>query len=184
MSLHKDPKLKAAVLDLPQKEKDKLLVRLVSKDKMLMKQLHFQLLEDELDLEQRIESLREKLERMFDTTVERYDIQNTPNTHYYRNLNNLMRVASGLVNEHEKVTKDKLSEVEFRIFILNAAFENFPRLFEPSSFTTAFKMQQYVVMRVRATANKYAKLHEDLRFDLRENMGAMLEFADQHRLLG
>ena len=42
MSLHKDPELKEAVLNLPEKEKDKLLVRLIGKDTMLMKQLHFQ----------------------------------------------------------------------------------------------------------------------------------------------
>jgi DNA repair exonuclease SbcCD ATPase subunit len=61
MSLHQDAELKKAVLDLPQKEKDKLLVRLISKDKMLIKQLHFQLLENAEDLEERIEKLRKQL---------------------------------------------------------------------------------------------------------------------------
>ncbi|RZK68367.1 MAG: FtsX-like permease family protein [Pedobacter sp.] len=53
---HKD--LKNAITDLPVKEKDKLLLRLVAKDKVLTEHLHYRLLEDETDLEYRKEQLK------------------------------------------------------------------------------------------------------------------------------
>lgn len=89
MSIHKQPELKDAVLNLSQKEKDKLLVRLVSKDKMLMKQLHFQLLENNDDLEDRIESLKESIHDLF--SVNRHAIKNIPQYSNYRELQSLLR---------------------------------------------------------------------------------------------
>ena len=50
MNLKQVPELKNAILDLPSKEKDKLLLRLINKDETLVEHLHFQLLEDENDL--------------------------------------------------------------------------------------------------------------------------------------
>lgn len=181
MSLHKQPELKEAVLNLPQKEKDKLLVRLVSKDKMLMKQLHFQLLESQVDLEDRIEQLNNTLRNLF--AENRHTIKNIPQYSNYRELQSLLRQASGLVNEHEKVTKDKFSEIACRIFLLKEAFERFPTLFEASAIHAAFKLHLYVKARIKATANKFDKLHEDLQFDLHEDMQQVLDFALANRLL-
>ncbi|MBD1433111.1 hypothetical protein H8B06_09765 [Sphingobacterium sp. DN00404] len=180
MSLHKQPELKEAVLNLPQKEKDKLLVRLVGKDKMLMKQLHFQLLEDQLDLEDRIEQLKERLADLY--TDNRHTIKNIPVYSNYKELQSLIRQASGMINEHEKITKDKYSEVDCRIYILNKAFGQFPRLFEKSAVHSASKLHDYVRARIKTTTTKFEKLHEDLQFDLQESMEEMTAFAMEHSL--
>lgn len=180
MSLHKQPDLKEAVLNLPQKEKDKLLVRLVGKDKMLMKQLHFQLLEDQMDLEDRIEKLKERLAALF--AEGRNTVENIPVYSHYKELQSLIRQASGMVNEHEKITKDKYSEVECRLYILNEAFGRFPRLFEKSVAHSAFKLHTYVRARIKTTTGKFEKLHEDLQFDLQEAMEGMTNFAAAHDL--
>lgn len=181
MSLHNQPELKLAVLNLPQKEKDKLLVRLVGKDKMLMKQLHYKLLESESDLEDRIESLRSELQELFSDSQR--DIKNRPTYSYYKELQSVIRNTSGKINEHEKVTKDKFSEVEFRILILNESFTRYPVLFEKSSALSAFKLHEYVKARIKITVNKFDKLHEDLQFDLEENMQRLLAFASSHNLV-
>lgn len=180
MSLHKDPELKEAVLHLSPKEKDKLLVRLISKDKMLMKQLHFQLLEDEIDLENRIKNLREKLTEIFEPNFS--GIYNAALYSHYKSLTNLLRQASGMINEHEKVTKDKFSEVEFRFQILNQSFEMYPILFERSHVAVADKLQRYVAARIKSSVSKYEKLHEDLQFDLHESVQHVVDFADKHNL--
>ena len=60
LSEHKD--LKAAIIDLPLKEKDKLLLRLVAKDKVLTEHLHYKLLEDESDLDFRKEHIKREVE--------------------------------------------------------------------------------------------------------------------------
>lgn len=175
MSLHKDPELKEAVLHLSPREKDKLLIRLISKDKMLMKQLHFQLLEDEDDLAQRIESLREKLIEM--TTTNCSGLKNIDSYANYKGLTALIRQQSGLINEHEKVTKDKFSEVEFRLLILENAFRTYPILFKKSYIAISDKLHRYIIARLKATLTKYGKLHEDLQFDLQESYNYITDFA-------
>lgn len=181
MSLHKDPELKEAILNLPPKEKDKLLVRLISKDKMLMKQLHFQLLENEYDLEDRINTLREKLSSLL--TPEKSGVKNVPLYSNYRTLTTLLRQASGMINEHEKITKDKFSEVEFRLLILELAFSYYPALFQNSYVTASDKLRRYVSARLKTTLSKYDKLHEDLQFDLKESYDKVVSFSEAHQLL-
>ena len=180
MSLHKDPDLKEAVLNLSQKEKDKLLVRLINKDKMLLKQLHFQLLENEYDLEVRIDNLREKLKDLF--APSRSGIKNVAMYSHYRGLNALLRQASGMINEHEKVTKDKFSEVEFRLLILSQAFQHYDKLFVSSHIAAAEKLRKYAAARLKTTLSKYDKLHEDLQFDLQEDLSFVQGFAELHQL--
>jgi len=180
MSLHQDPELKKAVLNLPLKEKDKLLVRLISKDKMLVKQLHFQLLEDEYDLENRIEQLKEQLANMFDSRQSPVD--NSPNFGNFTGLNRMMKQASGMVNEHEKVTKDKMSELECRIYILERAIDDYPRLFDSSYQSSAHKLHKYIAGRIKHVLGKYDKIHEDLQFDFRSRLQHVLEAASKSAL--
>ncbi|UIR55557.1 hypothetical protein LZQ00_14960 [Sphingobacterium sp. SRCM116780] len=175
MSIHQDPELKKAVLNLPIKEKDKLLLRLISKDKMLVKQLHFQLLEDESDLEARIENLRKHLQQLFDIGASQ--VFNSPNMSNFVGLSKLVKQASGMVNEHEKVTKDKISEVEFRIYILERAIMNYPHLFSSSYQSAAHKLQKYIAGRIKHAVAKYEKIHEDHQFDFREHFQLILDTA-------
>lgn len=180
MSLHKDLELKEAVLNLPDKEKDKLLVRLISKDKMLLKQLHYELLEDETDLEDRITDLKDRLENLFEQQVGK--IKNIPMYSNYKNLSSVLRQASGMVNEHEKITKDKFSVVECRLDILDEAFTRYPALFGPSALSPAFKLHKYIAARLKNAVKSFEKLHEDLQFDLNALMESVLSFAADHRL--
>ena len=178
MSLHKDPELKEAVLQLPPKDKDKLLVRLISKDKMLMKQLHYQLLENEDDLGDRIVALRQKLQDLLEPSHS--GIKNVAMYSNYRSLTSLLRQASGMITEHEKITKDKFSEVEFRLLILALAFEYYPILFQKSYVSISDKLHRYVATRIQSTRNKYDKLHEDLQFDLSDLFDKVETFASEH----
>lgn len=180
MSLHKDPELKEAVLQLSPREKDKLLIRLIGKDKMLMKQLHFQLLEDADDLVMRIDALREKLQDM--TAPNHAGIKNLATFTNYRSLTTLLRQQSGMINEHEKVTKDKFSEVEFRLSIIENAFKTYPILFQKSYIAASDKLHKYVIARLKSTLSKYDKLHEDLQFDLNESHNYVTGFAAEHDL--
>ncbi|WP_164109667.1 MULTISPECIES: hypothetical protein [Sphingobacterium] len=166
MSLHKDPELKSAVLNLSQKEKDKLLVRLIGKDKMLLKQLHYQLLENEYDLENRIELLKTKLENLFLDTANK--LSNVGIFSNYKTLNNILRQASGLINEHEKVTKDRFSATESRLYILTEPYHRYPKLYEKSHLQVAEKLHKYIEARIKVTLNNISGLHEDLQFDLQE----------------
>src|SRR3546814_11074626 len=95
MSLNKLPNLKSAILNLPEKERDKLLVRLINKDKVLIQQLHYQLLEDEFDLDERKENVLKKMNAGF----EHIRNQMKYNTYNGRILIQNLRYISGNVKE-------------------------------------------------------------------------------------
>ncbi len=175
MTLHQQPELKKAVLGLPQQEKDKLLVRLVSKDRMLMKQLHFQLLEDESDLDERIATVGQQLTALFDR-IRGY----IPNSNHHRHadyLLNELKYGSGVVNEHFAVTKDKMSEIQLRLFLVSQSFAHFDQLFASHLYGRNDRLLNYQVGRIKYILGKYGKLHEDLQFEFREELNRVLMFA-------
>lgn len=69
MSQKISSELQRAILTMPEKEKDKLLLRLIAKDAMLIKKLHHQLLEDESDALQQREELIKNIKEHFLRTV-------------------------------------------------------------------------------------------------------------------
>lgn len=162
LSEHKD--LKTAITDLPIKEKDKLLLRLVAKDKVLTEHLHYKLLEDELDLEDRKEKVKT------DVTEQIADL---------KKLNAkeaLVKVRKMItsVNHFYKVTKDPFGEVELKLFILNIVpFEYRKSIFGYRDYMILFSA--YYIKTVAVTINKYKKLHEDLQFDLGESLNNLLD---------
>jgi len=177
MKLNQQPALKRAILDLPQAEKDKLLVRLINKDAMLTKQLHFQLLEDEFDLEERTEELLRQLQQLIDR-VAGY----IPNMNQRRNADHLMgelKYGSGLINEHATITKDKMSEVRCRLFLVSQSFAHFGQLFAEHLYQQNDRLLNYQTGRMKYILGKYDKLHEDLQFEFRDELNNALAFAHQ-----
>lgn len=175
MSLHQQPELKKAILGLPQQERDKLLVRLVGKDRLLMKQLHFQLLEDESDLNERIEAVRQQLVHVIEQTTG--NIPNENQRGYADELMKALKYGSGFINEHVAVTKDKMSELQFRLFLVSQSFAHFDRLFEPHLYGRNDRLLKYQAGRIKYMLGKYEKLHEDLQFEFREELNEALAFA-------
>ena len=164
--------LKDAILDLPLKEKEKLLIRLVRKDKTLINQLHFQLLEGELDLENR----RETTLKSIDTAINH--IGSVKHNKYYspRKLLLDLRAISGYVNSHFLITKDKPGEIELRLHILLEIFESVPDFFNEDDYESG-KLLKYVTGRVKNIYTTYSKLHEDLQYDYSEKVNTVLKFA-------
>ena len=167
------PELKTAVLALPEKEKDKLLLRLIRKDKTLIQQLHFQLLEGEIDLEER----RERTLRLVNQDLAQVERQLDVRKYFNpRDLLLALRSMSGLVNHHLLITKDKTGELEMRLHILNQIFHCAPSFFDYNNHAN-LKLLQYVVGRIKNIHGTYSKLHEDLQFDYAEKFNEALAFA-------
>ncbi|TCD04651.1 hypothetical protein EZ449_17025 [Pedobacter frigidisoli] len=159
---HKD--LKSAITELPVKEKDKLLLRLIAKDKVLTEHLHYKLLENELDLEDRKETIKA------DVTDQ------LPELKKLNAKEALVRVRKMItsVNHFYKVTKDPLGEVELKLFILNII----PLEYKRSVLgyrDYGFLFTAYYVKTIEVTINKFRKLHEDLQFDLSESLNNLLD---------
>ena len=108
------PDLTAAIRRMSPDRKDKLLLRLIAKDKLLIAQLQFELLEDKSTVEERVETLKALITKEL-KAVENYYF--TPG-----NLMMAMRSLNARITEHVKITKDKLSEVTLTIFLLEEIF--------------------------------------------------------------
>lgn len=168
LSEHKD--LKYAITALPPKEKDKLLLRLIAKDQILTEHLHFKLLEDASDLEARRLELSESIEENISelTASPRFNVKDTWL---------LMRTLNGKINHHYKVTKDLNSEIELRMQLLN----QIPLTLTSSVHSALSKyndrMVLYFIRTTLSVYKKFIKLHEDLQFDLQDNLNKLLNKA-------
>ena len=160
LSEHKD--LKVEILALPQKEKDKLLLRLVAKDKVLTEHLHYLLLEDETNLSERVAVIKQEISTTAKNLATAKDVQ----------VN--LRKQLKLINHFFKVTKANFEEVELRIFLLNYTTTEFK-----SKIFSSFKNYEqlfavFFVKSVLATLKKFEKLHDDLQFDVKEDLNKLL----------
>lgn len=170
---HKD--LKAAITAIPDKEKDKLLLRLIAKDKVLTEHLHFKLLEDASDLEQRHQLLKEEID-------ESVEILNQMRRATSKDALLILRKLNGRVNHHYKVTKDPNTEAELRLYLLKSV----PAGYNESVLSPLAKFNErlktYFLRTTLSLYKKYQKLHEDLQYDLKEEFNVILQKLEKHDL--
>lgn len=178
MKLKDVPALKIAILDLPTKEKDKLLLRLINKDETLVEHLHFQLLEDESDLQNRVKIIYEKIDLQFKKSNHLIDQINIIRSH--RQLLLTLKTLSGIVNYHVQITKDKVSEFELRKYILQESFTRYSYLF--NKYTTgenAEKLFKYQAGRLKLIQSIFDKFHEDLKYDYENEIQQLNDFLKE-----
>ncbi|MEZ4894870.1 MAG: hypothetical protein R2778_17880 [Saprospiraceae bacterium] len=97
-----DDQLKAAIVKMPVKEKDKLLLRLVAKDRKLVRRLVFELIEGGSTIDERVSRLKKDIhDDLFKLAVDHA----TPGLLlvFYRHWN-------ARITEHVHATKDKLGK--------------------------------------------------------------------------
>ncbi len=167
MKLSEQKELKKEILALPPKEKDKLLLRLVAKDKVLTEHLHFLLLEDESNLRDRVSAIQEEILMVMKNLAAQRKL-NAKEV-----LTNLRKLAK-LVNHNLRVTKANFEDVELRVFLFNHTIIQF----KSGIFSTYRDHEQlftnYFVKSTLITLRKFDKLHEDLQFDLKDELDKLL----------
>jgi len=165
LSEHKD--LKKEILALSVKEKDKLLLRLVAKDKVLTEHLHFLLLEDESNLNDRVAFIKNETAQALE------DLNTTPKTSAKDTLLVLRKLIKQ-INHFYKVTKADFEEIELKISLFNAS----PMKFKYKVYSLSKNHEQllanYMVKAILILLRKFNKLHEDLQFDLKEEINTLL----------
>src|SRR5690606_33361551 len=147
---------------------------LSNKDRILINQLHFQLLEDEADLDERTAKLQGLLQQLMNGAGERI-----PNANQFHSADRLMgdrKFGKGLINEHAAITKDKMSEVRLRLFLVSQSFARFDQLFERHLYQRNDRLLKYQASRMKYILGKYDKLHEDLQFEFRDELNDALAF--------
>lgn len=160
--------LKEAILQLPEKEKDKLLIRLIGKDSTLIKKLRHQLLEDEVDME----AMRNELIKGATSLFSREDFHHwtyTPGL-----LMMVLRDFSGAIGRHVKITKDKYGEVILLVLLVNLPFrKQFAILYENQH--RADKFADYVCKKAQTALKKLQKLDRDYYLEFDKDVNEMLD---------
>lgn len=156
------PDLRKALLQLPQKEKDQLLVRLVCQDKVLTEQLQFRLLEGAEGLETRRTQLRERL----DDPIRGY--HPTPN-----DLLVIVRQLQNMISYHAKITGDTFGEVELTVHLLNNVFLAQPEAVARLTGTTQLLLN-HLVRRTDTALRQAEKLETDYHVELADAINELL----------
>jgi hypothetical protein len=167
MKLSEHKELKKEILALPPKEKDKLLLRLVAKDKVLTEHLHFLLLEDESNLRDRVAQVKGEISSAMQALM-RQKKRNAKEV-----LTSLRKLAKQ-VNHNFRVTKANFEDVELRIFLFNTCIVEFNSGIFSASRNYEQVFATYFIKSTLITLNKFNKLHEDLQFDLKEELNRLL----------
>jgi hypothetical protein len=155
--------LKAEILALPAKEKDKLLLRLIAKNDILVEQLQFQLVEESLTTESRRQEVQAELDKIY-----QQKIMSTSQLFLE------VRSASALITRHVKVTKDKYGEVELLLNLLFDPFDMKPHLFTDLNRLND-KMSYYIVKRTVVLLKKLEALNEEFKLDFLNKTNEYLE---------
>ena len=156
------PDLRRALFQLPEKEKDQLLARLIAQDAVLTEQLAYRLLEGPDALQTRRTALRAQV----DDPVRGF--HQTPN-----DLLVILRQLQARLAYHTKITGDAFGETELSWHLLANVFRQQPeataRLYGPTQ-----PLLQHLTRRTHEALKQTAKLHEDYHLELAETANAVL----------
>ncbi len=160
-----EKEFKDAISQLPSKEKDKLILRLLKKDLVLTNRLYFELLDDRTSSDKRA-----IVEKRIITRIEQFcSYESLPGY-----LMMYMREVSGYINEHVTITKDKHGEISLNLLMLIRTLELKNKEVLEQTYEKAYKFCIYVIARAFKVLILIKKMHEDL----------WLEFYDDLKKLG
>ncbi|WBV61931.1 deoxyuridine 5'-triphosphate nucleotidohydrolase [Chryseobacterium camelliae] len=164
---------KAAISNFSSLEKDRLIFRLLKKDKLLSKKLYFELIDPENTDQKRAQmedNIREKL-----LLLSKYLL----NHKYY--LMHIRKISSE-ITEHVKVTTDKYGEVSLNLFLINEILENNDKL-NTQRFDNVYKLYLYLINKIIKSFILTKKLDEDYWMEIDEHLRAIQQKIENNHYL-
>ncbi len=157
--------IKQAIVLMPAKEKDKLLLRLIAKDENLVQRLEFELLEQGETMQER----RDEIKRRILRTAQMH--------HYTPGLMMMdMRDLSGDISKHVKVTKDKYGEIELNLYLLNTFFDQQLNLLLVHN-SKSDSCAEYIAKKTATLINNANKLNEDYYIEFEADINKLLSYV-------
>jgi hypothetical protein len=154
---------KTALSQLSSVEKDRLIFRLLKKDKILSKKLYFELIDEETT-----DQKRDQMEDLLKEKVE-YASKYMSNQKYFVVL---IRKISAEITEHVKVTSDKFGDVSLNLFLINQVLEFNPQL-SRQRFNEIYKLYLYIINKVVKALSLTKKLDEDYWMEIDEYLSEL-----------
>lgn len=126
---------KAALSNFSPAEKDKLIFRLLKKDKLLSKKLYFELIDPETT-----DNKRDAMEEIVEEKVALAS-KYISNQKYFLSI---IRKISAEITEHVKITTDKFGEVSLNLLLINMIL-NYNEDLSRQRFDNVYKLYLYII---------------------------------------
>ena len=161
MAITLPKELKDAISNLPSKEKDKLIFRLLKKDIALANQLLFELVST-----QSVEEARKEIKKELTRFIERTTFQ------FYSPgyLNWDVREMSGAINKYISITKDKYGEISLNLYMITEVLERNQENIMKATPKKAYKFCTAVIARAFKILLLIKKMHEDYQVDFNDDL--------------
>ena len=162
--MFKDIDFKRALQELPEKEKDKLILRLLRRDLDLAEKLYFELVDTD--------SIEDK-RKIMEINISKQIIRFSENFHSLDYIAIEMRNISGKISHHVKITKDKFGEISLNLQMLNEVIEQNDFSLTHSKPQKSTKFYNYVIVRTFKILLLIQALHEDFLLDFKEDLNRL-----------
>ena len=153
--------LKETISNLPSKEKDKLIFRLLKKDLLLANKLLFELVSNTS-----VEEQREKIKEHLTYSIK----QSSDNFYSPGYLNWDVRDMSGMITEHVKITKDKYGEISLNLYMINEVLEQNNKKILSAKHHQVDKFCTAVIARAFKIMLLIKKMHEDYLIEFKDEL--------------
>lgn len=142
-------------------EKDRLIFRLLKKDKLLSKKLYFELIDEETTDDKRNQMECVVIDRVSQAS------KHLSNPKYFLML---IRKLSAEITEHVKVTTDKFGDVSLNLLLVNETLKNTTKL-NAQRYDAVYKLHIYLLNKIVKALLLIKKLDEDygMEFDTQLN---------------
>lgn len=170
-----DDEFKKAIANLPPKEKDKLILRLLKKDYILANRLYFELVSTD-----NVEDRRLEKEAIIRNYIEKFSKKfSSP-----QSLLSDLRTLSAEITEHVKITKDKYGEASLNLLMLNESLGINNEYLNKCSPNNSHKYNVYVIARAYKILTLIIKLHEDFHIEFENGLEELSDnIANNHYLM-
>lgn len=159
---------KEAISNFTAQEKDKLIIRLLKKDRILSHRLYFELIDPETadDKRNQMEAL---IKEEVAAVAKKYG-----RTKYF--LPGIRRI-SAKITEHVKITTDKFGEVSLTLLLVSETLKNQPKTGDH------YKLHIYLLNKIFRSLVLTKKLDPDYFLDLRESYNAVQQVILKNKSL-
>ena len=164
---------KQALSEFSSIEKDRLIFRLLKKDKLLSKKLYFEIIDPETTDQKRDQMEENVTEKL--ASAARY----IGNPKYYLST---IRTISAEITEHVKVTTDKFGEVYLNLFLVDQILENNDS-FAQQRFDNVYKLYIYLINKIVRALLLIKKIDEDYWMEFDEILGKIDDKVHENRYL-
>lgn len=169
-----DLEFKKALQLLPDKEKDKLILRLLKQNLQLADRLRFELVDTD-SVEDKRKLVESRITKRIQSATERYYSAG------YLLMD--LREISGEINEHVSITKDKFGEIVLNCLMLRYTLELNNDRISVETKSKSYTLCIYIIARVFKILVLIQKQHEDLHLEFNDDLVAIGEFIGKNHNL-